>query len=250
MKVRIVCGTPSSRLLSIARFGVAALAISLLSIAPASVAAETDLEKDPYDRPGFYVGVGGSYQFNAFASEIEDVIQDEVDDALPGANSSFELDESGGINALVGYRIWSWFAIELQYEWIDAYDIKGSTDVLIPISGTLYSIEGHTLTANTKWILPFWRIQPYFLLGGGVAISDVSSGNLAAVFAALGGDIRSGTHIKPAARVGLGLDFYLTRQIVVNTQASAVLTTLKSPDIGDVDDLNYMSVIASLQYRF
>ena len=88
------------------------------------------------------------------------------------------------------------------------------------------------------------------LLGGGFALSDVSNGDLADALNALGGDIDDGKHLKPAARAGLGLDFYISQNIVLNAQASIVATTLKSPDIGDVDDLNYMSFAAGLQYRF
>jgi len=250
-------GCRSRRLVTRARISAVVLCVALLWMVPVSVDAASNPESDPFDRPGFYVGAGGTYQFNAFNSRIEDVIQDEVDDALPGANSSFNLEDSGGANVLLGYRIWSWFALELQYEWVDEYDIKGSVEMFVPLSppvllsGKLYSIEGHTLTVNTKWIIPFWRIQPYLLIGGGVAMSDVSKGSLADEFAALSGaDIDDGTDFRPAARAGLGLDLYVTKHIVVNAQASAVLTTLKNQDIGDVDDLNYMSFIAGLQYRF
>jgi len=230
------------------RLMVLSLTSSLISVgALAGVALADD---DPFDRPGFYVGAGGTYQYNAFASKIEEVIEDEVDDALPGANASFDLDDSAGFNALVGYRVASFFAVEIQYEWVDEYDIDGSTDVPIPASGTLYSIEGHTLTANTKWIIPFWRIQPYLLLGGGVAVSKVSNGDLADALNALGAEVEDGKHAKPAGRAGLGLDLYITKNIVINAQASAVVTTLKEPDIGDIDDLNYMSIAAGLQYRF
>jgi len=224
--------------------------VGLLLMLPGIALAEKESDPDPFDRPGFYIGGGATYQLNAFASRIEDVIEDELKDVNPASNPDFDLDESFGANALLGYRIWSWFALELQYEWVDEYDIKGSVDFLIPLSGKLYSIEGHTLTANTKWIIPFWRIQPYLLLGGGVAMSDVSKGSLADAFTSLGADIDDGTHIKPAARAGLGLDLYITEHIVINAQASAVLTTLKNPDIGDIDDLNYMSFAAGLQYRF
>ena len=231
--------------------GAAILMLGLMTwTLPGSARADDAPDSDPFDRPGFYIGGGGTYQFNAFSSRIEDVIEDEVDDALPGANADFNLDESGGFNALLGYRIWSWFALELQYEWVDEYDIDGSIDAPVPVSGKLYSIEGHTLTANTKWIIPFWRIQPYFLIGGGAAMSDVSTGNLAAALTALGADIDDGKHLKPAARGGLGLDLYITEHILVNAQASVVVTTLQNPDIGDVDDLNYMSFAAGLQYRF
>lgn len=226
------------------------LAAGLLMLAPAAFGEEAD--DDPFDRPGFYVGVGGSYQFNVFQDDIEDVLQDELEGSfLEGAD--FSIDDSGGINARVGYRAASFFAIELEYEWIDKYDIEGS---LAGESGNLYGIEGHTLTANTKWFIPFWRIQPYLLLGGGVAIAEVDRGNLydiqivADELRAQGIDIKSGTKTNAAARAGLGLDLYITKHIVATTEATVVLTTLKEPDVGDVDDLNYMSFSAGLQYRF
>jgi len=250
MKPRIDVGREIQRSFANVLCSAAMLAVGLLWMLPESALAEKQSDPDAFDRPGFYMGGGGTYQFNAFSGRIKDVIQDAVDDAIPGANADFDLDDSGGLNALLGYRVWSWFALELQYEWVDEYDIDGSIDSPFPISGKLYSIEGHTLTASSKWIIPFWRIQPYFLIGGGMAISEVSKGDLAAALTALGGDIDDGTNIKPAARAGLGLDIYLTKQIVVNAQASAVLTTLKNPDIGDVEDLNYMSFTAGLQYRF
>lgn len=202
------------------------MVISATLVIHASVATgETASDPGPFDRPGFYMGAGDTYQRNPFNSRIEDAIQD----ALPGANSSVDLDDSFGINGLLDYRVRSFLALELQYEWVDKYDFKGTIDVPVPVSGNLYSIEGHTLTASTKWIIPFWRIQPYFLLGGGVAISDVSRGNLATALTALGRDVGEGTHAKPAARTGLGLDLYITEHIALNAQASAVITTLKEP---------------------
>lgn len=236
------------------------LAAGLLTLSlPGLVLAdenETEEDGDSFDRPGFYIGVGGSYQYNVFQNRIEDVISDALEGSLPpGTNVGFDIDDSAGINARVGYRVCSWFALELEYEWVDRYDIDGSTN--IPgLSGRLYSIEGHTLTANTKWIVPSGRIQPYFLLGGGVAISDVDRGDifddpvLGPVLDSAGIDIKQGKHTNAAGRAGLGLDLYLTKHILLNAEASVVLTTLKQPDVGDVDDLNYMSFTAGLQYRF
>jgi hypothetical protein len=224
------------------------LVVGLLLMSPGFALAEDEADPDPFDRPGFYIGAGGTYQFNAFSGRIEDVIEDEVE--VSGATADFDLDESAGFNALLGYRVWSWFALELQYEWVDEYDINGSIDLPVAISGKLYSIEGHTLTANTKWIIPFWRIQPYLLIGGGLAMSDVSKGSLADIIVAGGIDIDDGKNYEPVGRGGIGLDLYITEHILINAQASAVLTTLGSPDIGDVDDLNYMSFAAGLQYRF
>ena len=221
------------------------------------VAPQADANDDPFDRPGLYVGVGGSFQYNVLGDEIEDAIRDELSSG-DVAIGSLDLDESFGVNVTLGYRLASFFALELEYEWIAPYDIGASGQFDVPpvvrASGTLYSIEGHTLTANTRWILPIWRIQPYFLLGGGFALSDVDRGNLYDDFEALllaeGVDIDEGDTLVPAGRLGVGFDWYLTKHLVLNTEAGIVATTLKQPDIDDIEDLNYLSFQAGLQYRF
>jgi hypothetical protein len=211
----------------------------LLLALPYAAFADEHEDDDPFDRPGFYLGVGGSYQHNVFESAIEDAIDDEF-----GVAVNVDLEDSGGVNAVAGYRVASFFAIELEYEWVSEYDVELSSVVG-------YSIEGHTLTANTKWIIPFWRIQPYFLLGGGLAISDVSIDSTTKAFLDLAGiNLDDGTNAKPAGRAGLGFDLYITENILVNTEVGVVLTTLKEPDLDDLEDLNYMSIQAGLQYRF
>ena len=63
-------------------------------------------------------------------------------------------------------------------------------------------------------------------------------------------DIENGRQTDFAGRAGLGLDVYITPNIVLNAQGQIVLTTVKKPDLGDIDDLNYVGFAAGLQYRF
>ena len=56
-----------------------------------------------------------------------------------------------------------------------------------------------------------------------------------------------------AGRVGAGVDFYLTRSLVLNVAATTVLTADEiSSDfnLDDVGGLNYVAVQAGLQIRF
>lgn len=215
----------------------------------AEAAGERD---DPFDRRGPYVTLAGSYAFNFFDQQIEDFLEDEL-----GEQGSVDIDDSGGINARVGYRVASWFAAELAYEWIDRYDVEVGGD-LGPgggsLSGKLYDIEGHTLTLNTRWIVPVWRIQPYLLLGAGFSHYDVGRGPLAGPLEAQDDDIEieGGSQTAFAGRLGLGIDFHLTEQIVLQTEATALLTAddFETPDAGAIDDLYYLSISAGLQYRF
>jgi opacity protein-like surface antigen len=236
------------------------LAAGLMIVTLPSLAFAGD-DDDPFDRSGPYIGVSGVYQHNVFEDRIGDLLQDAVQGDSPVPVSvGVSIEDSGGVNALVGYRLLSFFAAELQYEWVAQYSIEGSVKgALLPfgtdqtqVSGKLYSISGNTLTANGKFILPFWRIQPYLMVGVGVSIWNVDRGALADALELLNPpiDIENGRQTSFAGRAGLGLDLYLTPNIVLNAQGQVVLTTLEKPDLGDIDDLNYVGFSAGLQYRF
>ena len=226
------------------------LALLALALLPGSARAGDDV--DPFDRPGPYVTIGGSYAYNFFDQQIEDFLEDEL-----GEQGSVDIDDSGGLNARLGYRMASWFAAELAYEWIDRYDVEVGGD-LGPgggaLSGRLYDIEGHTLTANARLIAPIWRIQPYLLLGVGVSAYDVDRGPIANALEAQDDDIEieSGRSAAFAGRAGLGLDLHLTQNIVLQAEGTALFTTqdFETPDEGAIDDLYYLSLSAGLQYRF
>lgn len=106
-----------ARVLGLVRVGFGLMALSSLSVFPARAEAD-DESADPFDRPGPYVTLAGSYAYNFFDQEIEDYLEDELDE-----QGSVDIEDSGGINARIGYRAASWFAAELDYEWIDRYDV-------------------------------------------------------------------------------------------------------------------------------
>jgi len=222
------------------------LAAGLMILALPSLAWADD---DPFDHSGPYIGVSGVYQHNMFENRIEDLL----DDAVVGS-VSLTLEDSGGLGALVGYRFGAIFAAELQYEWVDEFDIEGSVDASPTLR--LYGISGHTLTANAKLIVPFWRIQPYLLAGVGVSVYDVDGGGLfddpiaGPALAAAGIAVEEGKQTRFAGRAGLGLDLYLSENIVLNAQGQVVLTTLEKPDLDDIADLNYIGFSAGIRYHF
>ena len=90
MKTRIELSSGSRRPFAVVLRMTAILVVGLLLMLPGLALAEGESDPDPFDRPGFYVGVGGTYQFNAFSGRIEGVIEDEVEDEVPGSTAEGE----------------------------------------------------------------------------------------------------------------------------------------------------------------
>jgi opacity protein-like surface antigen len=181
-----------------------------------------------FTHSGLYLGAGGLFTQNG-------LIEDQISDALP---IGISVDDSWGIDAVLGYRAFSFLAAELEYEYVNGYDISAS-------GVKLASLQSNVLTANLKAIMPFWRIQPYLLGGVGFVNTKIDD--------KLGVGLPSET-TDLAGRLGGGIDVHLTSRLVLNTGADVVLanTGLDSsiPGSSDIDFLGYVSVGAGLQYRF
>lgn len=202
------------------------IAVPLFFIVLALISSQA--AADDFDRPGAYIGVNGVYAISLFQNDINE---------LAGLDDAFDLGDSPGVNARLGYRIFSWFAVEAEYEWVQSMDLK-------VLDLDIGDFKPNTVTANLKFILPVWRIQPYLLMGGGVAIWDIDS------------PIQNQSSTGFAGRVGLGIDTYLTKHWVFNIEATGVLNTNDidpskiSNDITDISHLYYFSMSAGITYRF
>jgi opacity protein-like surface antigen len=214
--------------------------LALFLLLPAAALAGDDGKKD-FGHSGFYLGVGGAYAFNFF----EDMIEDEVEDA----GFKISLKDTWGVNARVGYRVASWFAVEGMYEWMNNFEIEVD-DVMDPglddLLGAKVDYRTHTFTVNAKFVIPTWRLQPYLYLGIGGQYYDL---NASGSFEDVGLDF-SEKGWAFAGRPGAGLDAYITEHILVKVEVAGVLATSNPSTIPDIGDMFYMTVGAGLQYRF
>jgi opacity protein-like surface antigen len=203
--------------------GLAALALGVSSAASAG----------EFSRSGPYVGIGGIWGTEFLEDDIEDVMEDVIDPSI-----DLGIESSWGLDLVGGYRLLPFLATELQYEYVDLIQL----DVTNPANAEL-DVNGHVVTANVKLLIPTWRIQPYLLLGVGTALCQ-ADGEI------LGNDVFERDDWVFAARVGLGLDLYLTRHLLVNVGATTVFTTFSDFEARDVSQLNYVAGQVGLQYRF
>jgi opacity protein-like surface antigen len=215
--------------------------IAILSLALLLPAAALAGDDDGFGRRGVYLGVGGSYGVDFF--------EDEFQDAAASVGLDVSLSDTWGINARVGYRVWSWFAVEGMYEYMDNFQIEVNS-VGIPelddLVGANIDYTTHTVTVAAKFLLPIWRIHPYLSLGIGGQYYDLDA---AAVFADEGLDFNESSWAF-AGRPAFGIDAYITKNILINVEVGGVLATSNPSTIPDIGDLFYLSAGAGLQYRF
>jgi len=214
--------------------------LALVLLLPAAALAGDDDKK--FSRRGFYLGVGGVYGVDFF----EDTIQDAA--AKRGVHVS--LSDTWGVNARVGYRLASWFAVEGMYEYMDNFSTEidsieiGGED--LPVGITLADYTTHTATLNAKLLIPIWRFHPYLLLGLGAQYYDLEAPGIvqdtAFDFSESGWSF--------AGRPGAGIDIYLTRNILLNVEVCGVLATSNPNTVPDIGDLFYLTAGGGLQFRF
>ena len=184
--------------------------VLLVLLAASTASAQQPADEPPdYARDGFYVQVSGIF--------ATDLFEDEIGDALLPAGFEADIDPTFGVGARVGARFLRVLAIELDYEWLEDYDI----DVGLVGGGNLggASLEQQTLTANLRLFAPIGRFQPYLLAGAGFQRLELDLSSALPV--TVTGD---GTDTVFAGRVGLGFDVYLTENLALSAEGLVVLT--------------------------
>jgi OOP family OmpA-OmpF porin len=239
--------------------------------------AQTDEQLADYSRPGPYMGLFFVYGKEALdVSNIEDKIETdlaaarmsavEIIDGMPETECDPNLgipcqtktlvDRNDGFGGAfrAGYRFNSLFAAELDLQGIPGFEID--RDLYRPRPGfennaviaaanrkVEADIDIYSAMVNGKLYPLQGVIQPYLLGGLGTVIghADEKANN--------GG---KNTEALFGGRIGGGIDYYLTRNFVLNFDISyTVTTTTFKPDgFEDEISLTHVPISAGLIYRF
>jgi opacity protein-like surface antigen len=213
------------------------VAASSAVILPAAARAQS------YDRQGAYVGVGFSYGFENFGlGKTEDVVSEAV-----GTSVKLGADDSPGFDIRGGYRLHPNVAIEGEIQYFTGFDVKIDQVTtgahVINADQKFGSIDTLAVTMNAKGYVLTGRVQPYGLLGIGLARASFDPD-------IEGVDSQDDTAF--AVRFGAGVDFYATENIVINAEAGYLLPTsdykFGEGDPGLGGDIIPLTV--GVQYRF
>jgi opacity protein-like surface antigen len=174
---------------------------------------EADEDEDAesaYDRDGWYLGLGAGWAKELFQN----------------GNSA----DSGFIQARAGYHYLRFAATEVQLEYTPKFKGKSGkwAGTNIATWAAWLNIKGYP---TAPWTGP---VQPFGMIGLAWMWERLTG-------PAVNGSIEEGGF---AARFGAGIDFYVTRNIVLNTEAAYVLPT------GKLDDLDQVQLGGNFIYRF
>ena len=183
------------------------VAASLWLAAGPALADEDEVEHQWLDT-SVYVQAAGSFAFEEFKSGI-------------GGNDSL------GFDLAAGFRITSWLATEVQFEWVSG--MNPYPDNSAEAGGDNWATTVNARAYPTTDYFMEGRLQPYLLVGIGASSFRTERGR----------------EIGFATRWGVGVDTYVTEKIALTVGAS-YLWSIGTP----VRDLNYISLNWGAMYRF
>jgi len=172
--------------------------------------ADAAADQTEYDRDGWYVGLGGGWAKELFQN----------------GNSG----DSGFVQLRAGYHFLRFAATELQLEYTPKFHGKSGQFAGVDVAtwAVWLNMKGYP---TAPWTGPF---QPFGMIGIAWMWERLTG-------PAVNNSIEEGAF---AARFGGGLDFYVTKNIMLTAEAAYVLPT------GQLDDLNQLQIGGALQYRF
>lgn len=191
---------------------------------PAEPAAEPAGEEEFEELKGTYIGAGFVYGLEQFHD-----------------TRGSGVDDSPGFSAWIGHYFAPQAGVEVQWEWIDKFEIKDFYDAVQPGRGN-GDLETHALTLNAR-ILPlagmdnaFARVvQPFVRAGAGFIAAEIED--------------RFNNDTNDAAfvlRGGGGIQWMFTPRFSFNTSAEYVYPT---DDIEGVE-YEYVSITGAFQFVY
>jgi opacity protein-like surface antigen len=211
---------------------IATAAVAALVCPAVALGVEHPEDTSEFERKGWLLNLAGTYAFETFRKSLRDDLRQ-----VSATSLNVMVDNSLGVNGGFGYRCHRNLAVELEAEWISGFE----TEILDSGGSTIAKVEPDplTVTTNFKGYLPLGRFQPFALAGAGIMSSSLSVTESTGT-----GVIESAQFRAFVLRLGGGVDYYATKNIVLNIGADYVL-----PLGGDID-LDHISLGWGVQYRF
>lgn len=158
----------------------------------------------------FWMSIGAAYSI-----ELLDI--NDLSFNVKPVGHEVDFSDSWGIQGRIGYQVTGIFAVEGALEWIDGYTWSGHYN--------FYGVPSYaSIKANVQFatlcgrLMPpigeLWWFRPYLIVGGGIMNAEIESD------ARFNGKPQSfsNTETHPMGKVGVGMDFYLNKDLSVGLE--------------------------------
>ncbi len=185
----------------------------------------------------WYFGIGASYAFEDFDAEKA---ENDLEGIARGTDLDF--DDTSGLNVTVGYHVADWLSLEFDFNWLVAFETGQSMEIgwAGDLDGVLDVI---TCMAVAKFTCGLEPLKPFIVVGGGNMDADLY------YTAPNAPDLRVTTsYSEPqsdlCAKLGLGVDFFVTKRVSVTLEGSYVW------GFGDLDAIKYFNTTLGVGYHY
>jgi len=189
------------------------------------------------DNTGFYIGIGGNYALENF--DVSD-----VNDALSPLGLHVDVDNSPGFNAKVGYHFNKLFSAEFVYDYFSDFSWSDTTTVAgIPLKiDAEMEIMTFMIAGKLSPDVGSEVVRPFITAGAGMMKGKL---DLKGSAPSIGfSESESDSESDFCGKLGVGVDFYATKNISVGTEVSYVM------GFGDMDNIKYTNFNVGVSYHF
>ena len=185
----------------------------VLGVLTATTVAHAD-DEDEFTRSGPYFGVSGGAALPNFDGEF-------LFDPPP-QEARVSEDASLSLSGRAGLRLHPNVAVEAQYEWVREWRIETRDEQCA-------TADAQIITGNLRLFAPIGAVHPYVLGGVGAGLYSgsvrsftfITRGDRCTPTPPVGNDFDF-EHWELALRAGGGFDVYITRNVLINLEASTV----------------------------
>jgi len=185
----------------------------------------------------WYFGIDASYAFEDFDAEKA---EDDLEGIARGTDLDF--DDAFGCNVTVGYHVADWISLEFELNWLSQFETGESlAGLLLPIDLT-GALDVTTYMVVAKFTCGLEPLKPFIVVGGG---------NMDAhhYYEAYERGLRVTTSDSErqsdlCAKLGLGVDFFVTKRVSIALEGSYVW------GFGDLDAIKYFNTTLGLGYHY
>lgn len=186
---------------------------------------------------GPYIGIGGSYAYEDFDIDDEDLEEVGID---------VDFDNTQGINLKAGYHFNKLFSLEFNFDFLPGFEWDDSTTYLgVPIN---VDVEGDITTYMLVGkITPDFGseiIRPFVVAGFGIMHGEIDVDVTASAAGYSASVSVSDSETDTCAKIGIGVDFFSKENVSIGLEGNYVW------GFGDMDEFRYMNYTLGVAYHF